>query len=156
MHATEQPVRLKRISQERFILAAVETVYDYVTQPDRWHEWHPSSLSADTGTCGSLPAGARFTEIIDLLGIRLALSYRVQVARCPNEFKTVFTSLAVDGCIEYVLHAHQGGTLFKRVLTYETELQLATLHERMIALSGVALDRLKHRLENSAIDRSIA
>ncbi|AZE84117.1 hypothetical protein C4J98_2706 [Pseudomonas orientalis] len=150
MHATEQPVRLERISHERFILAPVETVYDYVTQPERWHEWHPSSLSADTGTRGSLPAGTRFTEVIDLLGIRFPLSYRVQVARCPTEFKTVFTSLALDGCIHYVLHAQQGGTLFKRVLTYETELQLATLHERMIELSAIALDRLKLRLENAS------
>ncbi|MDO4236982.1 SRPBCC family protein [Pseudomonas sp.] len=147
MHATEQPVRLERISHERFILAPLETVYDYVTQPDRWHEWHPSSLSADTGTRGSLPVGTRFTEIIDLLGIRVPMSYSVQVARRPNEFKTVFTSLAVDGCLHYVLHAQPGGTLFKRVLTYETELQLAALHERMIERSGVALDRLKQRLE---------
>jgi hypothetical protein len=60
----------------------------------------------------------------------------------------VFTSLAVDGSIHYFLLPHQGGTLFKRVLTYETELQLATLHERMIELSAVALGQLKHRLEN--------
>ncbi|AUZ46220.1 SRPBCC family protein [Pseudomonas orientalis] len=147
MPATEQSIRLERISQERFILAPVETVYDYVTQPDRWHEWHPSSLSADTGTRGSLPAGARFTEVIDLLGIRVPMSYRVQIACYPSEFKTVFTSLAVDGSIHFVLHVQQGGTLFKRILTYETELLLPTLHERLIALSGIALDRLKDRLE---------
>ena len=148
MHATEHSVRLEQISQERFIQAPIEAVYDYVTQPDRWHEWHPTSLSADTGITGSLPVGTRFTEIIDLLGIRVPMSYRVQIARRPSEFKTVFTSLAVDGSIHYFLHAHQGGTLFKRVLTYETELQLASLHERMVALSAIALDRLKHRLEN--------
>jgi len=34
-------------------------------------------------------------------------------------------------------------------LTYETELQLATLHERMVELSDIALDQLKHRLENA-------
>jgi len=34
------------------------------------------------------------------------------------------------------------------VLVYETELQLATLHERMLELSAIALDQLKHRLEN--------
>ena len=136
MHATEHSVRLEQISQERFIHTPIEAVYDYVTQPDRWHEWHPTSLSADTGNTGSLPIGTRFTEIIDLLGIR------------PSEFKTVFTSLAVDGSIHYYLRAHQGGTLFKRVLTYETELQLASLHERMVALSAIALDRLKQRLEN--------
>ncbi|MBD8666582.1 SRPBCC family protein [Pseudomonas lurida] len=149
MRAAEQSVRLERISQERFIQAPIEAVYDYVTQPDRWHEWHPTSLSADTGTSGSLPAGARFTEFIDLLGVRVPMSYRVQIARRPGEFKTVFTSLAVDGSIHYFLLPHQGGTLFKRVLTYETELQLATLHERMIELSAVALGQLKHRLENS-------
>ena len=148
MHATEHSVRLEQISQERFIQAPIDAVYDYVTQPDRWHEWHPTSLSADTGNTGSLPIGTRFTEIIDLLGIRVPMSYRVQIARRPSEFKTVFTSLPVDGSIHYYLRAHQGGTLFKRVLTYETELQLASLHERMVALSAIALDRLKQRLEN--------
>ncbi|WP_248730443.1 SRPBCC family protein [Pseudomonas sp. MWU13-2517] len=148
MHAAEHSVRLELISQERFIHAPIDLVYDYVTQPDRWHEWHPTSLSADTGITGSLPAGARFTEIIDLLGVRVPLSYRVQVARAPSEFKTVFTSLAVDGSIHYFLMPHQGGTLFKRVLTYETELQLTSLRERMIQLSATALDRLKHRLED--------
>lgn len=150
MHAAEHSVRLERISQERFIQAPIEVIYDYVTQPDRWHEWHPTSLSADTGTTGSLPVGTRFTEIIDLLGVRVPMSYRVQIARRPSEFKTVFTSLAVDGSIHYFLQPHRNGTLFKRVLTYETELQLATLHERMVELSGIALDQLKHRLENAA------
>ena len=78
------------------------------------------------------------------------MSYRVQIARRPGEFKTVFTSLAVDGSIHYSLHACRDGTLFKRVLTYETELQLAGLHERMVELSTVALDQLKQRLENPA------
>ncbi len=148
MHAVEPSVRLKRISQERFIKAPVDTVYDYVTQPERWHEWHPSSLSAETGTGAPLLAGARFTETIDLLGVRVPMSYRVQIARRPDEFKTVFTSLAVDGSIHYFLQPFRDGTLFKRVLSYETELQLASLHARMVELSDIALDRLKQRLEN--------
>ncbi|WP_312772998.1 SRPBCC family protein [Pseudomonas rhodesiae] len=148
MRAVEQSVRLERISQERFINAPLETVYDYVTQPDRWHEWHPTSLGAETGTSGSLGAGSRFTEMIDLLGVRVPMSYRVQIARRPDEFKCVFTSLAVDGSIHYFLQPFRDGTLFKRVLTYETELQLATLHERMLELSAIALDRLKQRLEH--------
>ena len=148
MRAVEQSVRLERISQERFINAPLETVYDYVTQPDRWHEWHPTSLGAETGTSGSLGAGSRFTEMIDLLGVRVPMSYRVQIARRPDEFKCVFTSLAVDGSIHYFLQPFRDGALFKRVLTYETELQLATLHERMHELSAIALDRLKQRLEH--------
>ena len=148
MHTVEHPVRLEQICQERFIQVPVEVVYDYVTQPDRWHEWHPTSLGAETGTTGSLPAGSRFTEVIDLLGVRVPMSYRVQIAHRPSEFKTVFTSLAVDGSIHYFLQSHLGGTLFKRVLVYETELQLATLHGRMLELSAIALDQLKQRLES--------
>ena len=128
MHAVEHPIRLERISQERYIQAPIETVYDYVTQPDRWHEWHPTSLGADTGITGSLPTGHRFTETIDLLGVRVPMSYRVQVAQRPRELKTAFTSLAVDGCIHYLLQTQGSGTLFKHILTYETELQLSTLH----------------------------
>ena len=150
MRAVEQSVRLERISQECFIHASIDAVYDYVTQPDRWHEWHPTSLSADTGTCGSLPAGSRFSELIDLLGVRVCMGYRVQLARPPEEFKAVFTSLVVDGSIHYFLQPCRNGTLFKRVLIYETELQLAGLHTRMVELSAIALDRLKHRLENTA------
>ncbi|KAF1030552.1 MAG: hypothetical protein GAK37_01265 [Pseudomonas sp.] len=147
MHAVEHSIRLERISLERFIQAPIETVYDYVTQPDRWHEWHPTSLGADTGTQGSLPCGHRFSETIDLLGVQVLMSYRVQIAHPPLEFKTVFTSLAVDGCIHYFLRSKGNGTLFKRVLTYETELQLASLHTRITELSNQALDQLKKRLE---------
>lgn len=147
MHAAEHSIRLERVSQERFIQAPIETVYHYVTQPDRWYEWHPSSLSADTGISGPVPAGHRFSETINLLGVQVLMSYRVQIARPPHEFKTVFTSLAVDGCIHYFLQPKGNGTLFKRVLTYETELQLATLQARIIELSNQALDQLKKRLE---------
>ena len=149
MRAVEQSVRLERISQERFIQALIDAVYDYVTQPDRWHEWHPTSLGADTGTSGSLPAGQRFTETIDLLGVRVPMSYRVQIAVPPREFKTVFTSLAVDGSIHYLLQPQGSGTLFTRVLSYETELQLRTLQTRMVELSEQAMDQLKQRLESS-------
>ncbi|WP_339532536.1 SRPBCC family protein [Pseudomonas mucidolens] len=149
MNSVEHPVRLERISQERYIQAPIEAVYDYVTQPDRWHEWHPTSLSAETGTTGPLAAGQRFTEIIDLLGVRVPMSHRVHVAVAPREFRAVFTSLAVDGSIHYLLQSQGSGTLFQRILTYETELQLTSLHTRMIELSNQALDRLKQRLETS-------
>ncbi|KAA8704095.1 MULTISPECIES: SRPBCC family protein [Pseudomonas] len=149
MNAVEHQAHVRQISQERYIQAPIEAVYDYVTQPDRWHEWHPTSLSADTGTSGSLPAGQRFTEMIDLLGVRVPMSYRVQIAEPPREFKTVFTSLAVDGCIHYYLQSRGSGTLFTRVLSYETELKLNTLEARMVELSNQAMDQLKQRLESS-------
>ena len=86
MRAVEPSVRSARISQERFIQAPIDAVYSYVTQPDRWHEWHPTSLSADV-TTGSLSAGTRFTEMIDLLGVRVPMSHRVQTARPPGRIQ---------------------------------------------------------------------
>lgn len=137
----------EQISHELFIQASIDTVYYYVTQPDRWPEWHPASLRADTGLCGSLPAGHRFSETMDLLGVQLPISYRVLVAVFPKEFKTLFSSAALDGSIHYQLSKQGDGTLFRRTLEYATDLQLSGLRARMEQLSSQALANLKQRLE---------
>ncbi|MCK9814897.1 SRPBCC family protein [Pseudomonas sp. MAFF 302046] len=138
----------ERIVNELYIGASIDTVYYYVTQPDRWHEWHPSSLRADTGHGGSLPAGHRFSEVIDLLGLQIDLSYRVLVAVFPKEFKTLFSSAPVDGSIHYQLRREGDGTLFRRTLHYYTDLNLGGLRPRMVLLSERALSNLKQRLEH--------
>jgi len=137
----------KTLSNEIYIEAAIETVYAYVTQPDRWHEWHPTSVSAETGIRGPLPKDHRFTEVIDLLGLRIEMNYRVVIANAPVEFKMAFTSSVVDGCIYYSLHRHGYGTQFTRTLQYITELNLSGLHARMVDLSTRAMNNLKHLME---------
>ncbi|WP_248797834.1 SRPBCC family protein [Pseudomonas sp. MWU13-2105] len=145
-HPSFQPFA-KTLSNEVYIEAAIETVYAYVTQPDRWHEWHPTSVSAETGIRGPLPKDHRFTEVIDLLGLRIEMDYRVVIADAPSEFKMAFTSPVVDGCIHYSLLRDGHGTRFVRTLQYITELNLSGLHARMIELSTRAMDNLKHLLE---------
>ncbi|MGE8412556.1 MAG: SRPBCC family protein [Pseudomonas sp.] len=135
------------ISQQRYIAAGIDTVYYYLSQPDRWYEWHPGSLHADTGRGGSLPAGHRFSETINLLGVQVHLSCRVLSAVLPREFKIVFSSAPLDGSIDYQLRKQGNGTLLKHILHYSTDLNLGGLRSRMERSSGQALDNLKHILE---------
>jgi len=137
----------KTLSNEVHIEADIETVYAYVTQPDHWHEWHPTSVSADNSVHGPLPKDHRFTEVINLLGLRIEMNYRVVIADAPCEFKMAFTSSVVDGCIYYSLLRDGHGTRFIRTLQYITELNLNGLHARMAELSTRAMDNLKHLLE---------
>lgn len=137
-----QPIR-----NELYIACAVEHVYDYVTQPDRWHEWHPTSLSAETGMRGPLPAGQRFSEEIDLLGLQLHMDYRVLIARPPQEFKSLFTSSLADGSLHYRLQARGRGTLFRRTLDYSLQVDVRGLHGRLVELSNTAMQQLKAHLE---------
>lgn len=138
----------EQICQELFIQASIDTVYYYVTQPDRWPQWHPSSLRVDTGLGGSLPAGHRFSETMDLLGVQISMSYRVLMAVFPKEFKALFSSAALDGSIRYQLSEQGDGTLLQRTLEYATDLHLSGLRARMEQLSNQALDNLKRRLEH--------
>jgi hypothetical protein len=146
---------VEQICNNLYIDAAIDTVYGYVTQPDRWHEWHPTSLSAQTGVSGSLPAGHRFTEVIDLLGLQIPLSYRVLIAHRPDEFKTVFSSAPVDGSVHYQLHKCGSGTLFKRTLQYSTQMRLSGLRQRLVESSNTAMDNLKTKLETDPPDNAV-
>jgi len=139
----------KTLSNEVYIEVDIETVYAYITQPDRWHEWHPTSVSADTGIRGPLPKDHRFTGVIDLLGLRIEMNYRVVIANPPAEFKAAFTSSVVDGCIHYSLHRAGPGTRLTRSLQYITELNLGGLQARLVELSTQATNNLKQLLETS-------
>ncbi|MGC5698639.1 SRPBCC family protein [Pseudomonas sp. NFXW11] len=137
----------EQICHELYLQAGIDTVYYYVSQPDRWPEWHPASLGADTGHCGSLAAGHRFSEVMNLLGVQIPMSYRVLVAIFPKEFKALFSSAALDGSIHYQLSKQGDGTLLRRTLDYYTDLQLGGLRARMEQLSTQALGNLKRLVE---------
>ena len=63
------------------IACPVDAFYAYVTQPWRWHEWHPSSRSAraavDVLRAGKLPflhvaySNARAKALYEAMGYRL-------------------------------------------------------------------------------------
>ena len=47
------------------IAVTPETLYRFVTQPWRWHEWHPSSVGAEAAV-DELAVGDTFDEVIEL------------------------------------------------------------------------------------------
>ena len=136
-------------TNEVLIQAPIQKVYDYVSQPHRWHEWHPASLSADTATAGELKQGDGFSEKIRIYGQETQMSYVVLIASPPNEFKTAFTSALIDGTIHYRLEQRSDGTLFHRTLDYSIDKYIATLKSGMLGLSKVALGNLKDTLESA-------
>jgi len=130
------------------INAPIDKVYVYVSQPDRWHEWHPASLSASTGAVKVLKVGDTFSEKIRIYGQETEMNYKVVIASPPNEFKTAFTSPLIDGTIHYQLQTRGDGTYFKRTLDYSLDKYMASLQAGMKKMSVVALDNLKGKLEN--------
>nr|WP_298164273.1 SRPBCC family protein [uncultured Pseudomonas sp.] len=135
-------------SNEIVIDAPIQKVYDYVSQPDRWHEWHPASLSAHTGTAESLKKGDTFSEKISIYGQETEMNYQVVIASPPGEFKTAFTSPLIDGTIHYKLEKRGNSTLFHRTLEYSLEKYIANMKGGMQKLSETALGNLKGKLEN--------
>ena len=108
-------------------------LYDYVTQPWRWHEWHPSSKSATAAT-DVLQAGDTYTEIIELqpfallpLRVRRQLSYEVLVATPPREWAVRGTSRGSVMNLRYRFEPTAEGVNFTRTLSYEINGPLAVL-----------------------------
>ncbi|CAK9066364.1 HTH-type transcriptional regulator VqsM (Virulence and quorum sensing modulator protein), partial [Durusdinium trenchii] len=100
-------------------------VYDYVTQPWCWHEWHPSSQSA-VSDVDVLGVGDTFDEVIRLqplsplpLNIRRQTHYRVVLAEPGVSFEVRGETGDGDLTIHYDLVRVDEGTLFRRALEYE-------------------------------------
>jgi uncharacterized protein YndB with AHSA1/START domain len=136
-------------TNEVIIDAPIQKVYDYVSQPERWHEWHPASLSADTGTAKPLKKGDKFSEKIRIYGQETQMSYEVVIASPPYEFKTAFTSPLIDGTIHYKLEKQGDGTRFNRTLDYSIDKYIAMMKSGMHELSVTALGNLKGKLESA-------
>ena len=137
-----------------------ERLYAYVTQPWRWHEWHPSSRSAHASV-PVLQPGDEFDEIVELqplsplpLTLRRATRYRVLAAQ-PSEFWEVRGAMR-DGWLQirYELSAIAGGTRFIRTLSYDasgpSRMLMPLLRKRTQALSALAMANLKSRMESDA------
>jgi hypothetical protein len=108
-------------------------LYDYVTQPWRWHEWHPSSKCA-AATTDVLEVGDTYTEVIELrpfaflpLQIRRQLSYEVLVATPALEWAVRATSRGSVMNLRYRFEPNAEGVSFTRTLSYEIKGPLAVL-----------------------------
>lgn len=140
------------------IAAPCQPVFDYVTQPWRWHEWHPNSLSAKAEV-DRLQVGDHFDEVIEVqplapLPPRLQRqTHYVVEASEPHQHWQVRGDTG-DGwlVIRYDLTGDGHQTCFERTLTFDvrwpTRLLLPALKRQMRRTSGIALGNLKVKLES--------
>lgn len=148
------PVTLKN---QTVIAAPCQQVFDYVTQPWRWHEWHPNSRSAQAEV-ERLQVGDHFDEVIEVQPLaplpprmERQTHYSVEASE-PHRHWQVRGDTG-DGwlVIRYDLTAEGDQTRFERTLTFDvrwpTRLLLPALKRQMRATSAVALDNLKRKIE---------
>lgn len=135
------------------ISAPITFVYEYITQPDKWHHWIAQSKSAKTSG-GSLAAGEKFSEVVSLNGVDTEFQHTVIEARLPVRWAVEFKSTAVVGRIHYQFQETIDGTLFTRTLEYYPRPANPDQHQHLkqlesqIQLSSLqALRKLKHNLE---------
>ncbi len=144
------------------IAAPCEPVFDYVTQPWLWHDWHPNSLSARAAV-ERLQVGNHFDEEIEVqplapLPPRLhrQTRYVVEASDPPRHWQV--RGDTGDGwlVIRYDLSADGNQTRFERTLTFDvrwpTRLLLPALKRQMRTTSALALENLKRKLEENGPD----
>lgn len=136
------------------IAAPPRVVYDFVTRPARWHEWHPASLGAEPHAMESLRSGTKFEEDIRSSGFKRHLRWQVLDSRPGERWEA--SAVMGDGSTVHLLYefsASGSGTRFARTLNYQIKppvlrwLNDLVVWRRVRRESQQALDNLRNRLE---------
>jgi uncharacterized protein YndB with AHSA1/START domain len=131
-------------------------VFDYVTAPLNWPQWHPSSVSVDVNTGRSLRISEQVREVIVVGGRRDRVLWVVREYDRPHRW--VIEGRGERGgtaIITYRLSPAGRGTAFERDLVYQVSgivlrlLDVLFIRGRMRAGSRQALEQLKRVLESS-------
>lgn len=137
-----------------------ETLYNYITKPWDWHEWHPSSLCAESNV-NVLDKGDHFEEdiqiqLFDLLPIKIKrhLKYTVLAATPHKHWEVKATGRNTEINIRYDFEPCEHGVEFTRTLSFQIfgPLALATnfLTRRNKVMSLRALEQLTEKMESMA------
>lgn len=146
------------LEHEILIGCSPQQVFDYVTQPWRWHEWHPSSLSAEA-TSERLEVGSGFDERIEVQPLapfppRIERAVRYEVLQSEPPLLWVTRGEMRSGWLQirYSLKMSSEGTRFHRRLEFDVSGPLRLLRPALIrrqrTVSALALQQLKQRLES--------
>lgn len=145
------------IHNEIEIRVAAKDLFNYVTQPWLWHQWHPSSLSA-SGAHSYTANGDEFTEeaearLLPHLPITRTIEYTVTEAVPFHTWEA--KGRMKDGWIRirYDFEEKGGITFFARSMDMDvtglTRILLPLLKPKMEKLSMVALNNLKTRMQET-------
>jgi uncharacterized protein YndB with AHSA1/START domain len=147
---------MTRICSSIQIRQPIEEVFDFITTPRNWPQWHPASVSVGGNADHSLLPGEEVTENISVAGHHGQVTWLVRERSAPHRW--VIDGTGKDGghaTITYTLTRHPAGTNFERELVYTVPNTLLALldwliiRSRMKADSVEALQRLKRLLESS-------
>jgi Polyketide cyclase / dehydrase and lipid transport len=135
--------------------APLTSVYQYITQPDKWHDWYPLSKSAKTPG-GSLTRGQTFSEVVSVNNMDTEFNYEVVEVQTPSLWKVEFSSTLIIGSIQYQLNETIDGTLLTRTLEYYPvpsntleQLVMAKLATQVQPTSIKALRALQLKMESA-------
>jgi uncharacterized protein YndB with AHSA1/START domain len=147
---------MTRICNSIQIRQPIEQVFDFITTPANWPQWHPASVSVGGNPDHSLLPGEAVTENISVAGRCGQVTWLVRERSAPHRW--VIDGTGKDGgraTITYTLSPHPAGTNFERELVYAMPnpllavLDWLIIRSRMKADSIAALQRLKRLLESS-------
>jgi uncharacterized protein YndB with AHSA1/START domain len=135
----------------------IEQVFDFITTPANWPQWHPASVNVEGNADHSLLPGEEITENISVAGRPGQVIWSARERSAPHRW--VIDGIGKDGgraTITYTLSPHPDGTHFERELVYTMPNPLLAVLDwliirwRMKADSAEALRRLKRLLESGA------
>mgnify|MGYP000311203550 FL=1 len=148
------------IENKMEIQCSAQALFNYVTQPWLWHEWHPNSISATENPNG-LQVGDTFQEMIRLKPLdplpvifNRETSYTVLVSQPDTQWivegKTNNGALRIQYDFEKI---SENRVLFKRTLNFKVEGHLRVMSyflvKNMKKTSVIALDNLKKKLSDA-------
>ncbi len=148
------------IENKMEIQCSAQALFNYVTQPWLWHEWHPNSISA-TESSNGLKVGDTFQEMIRLKPLdplpvifNRETSYTVLVSQPDTQWivegKTNNGALRIQYDFEQI---SENRVLFKRTLSFKVEGHLRVMSyflvKNMKKTSVIALDNLKKKLSDA-------
>ena len=134
----------------------IEEVFDFVTMPVSWLQWHPSSVRVSGATDHSLAIGETVTEEFLVAGRSGSVTWTVIERDRPRRWTISGEVPRVGGGdIAYTLTDKGDETVFEREFTYHMANRWLALLEQLIARRRIqaesveAMRRLKEFLESS-------
>lgn len=146
---------MTRIFSATHIDKPIVQVFEYVTTPGNWPQWHPSSLGVSGATDHSLLMGEEVTEAFLVAGRRGHAVWTVTEREAPRRWviEGQIVGRESGGTVSYTLTSQDGGTLFEREFIYPAQgllfrlLNTLFVRRRVQRESAKALQRLKAVLE---------
>jgi uncharacterized protein YndB with AHSA1/START domain len=159
----ERVSAMTRIYTAIHIPRSIETVFDYVTTPGNWPQWHPSSLGVSGATDHPLVVGEQVTEEYLVAGRQGKVVWTASERAFPSHLVIegeIVNTGGNGGVITYTFSSQNNGTFFEREFVYKAPGVLFVLLDRLVirrriaAESTRALKQLKTVLTRDGVPAS--